>query len=107
MNNRFDPKDTPGQHPNPIGSPDEPMSATEARQGRKGSPVLMVLISGLVLVMLAWVAAEWWGQAAEPPAQQTATPPAGDNTPQNSDAAPSANPANPPPPAAGASGGNP
>jgi hypothetical protein len=57
-------------------------TATEARQGRSGRPVLMVLICGLVLVFLAWSAAEWWGEATDAPAQQTATPPAGENTPR-------------------------
>ena len=103
----MDTKNTPTRRPDPIGSPsEEPMSATEARQGRRGSPVLMVLIAGLVLAMLAWGAAEWWGQATEPPAEQTATPPAGSTTPENPAAAPSANPADPqaPPPSGGTSG---
>ena len=100
MNTRFDPENAPPRHPNPIGSPtEEPMSPTEARQGRRGSPVLMVLIAGLVLAMFAWGAAEWWGEATDPPAQQTATPPAASTTPENPNAAPSANPANPPAPA--------
>jgi len=56
-------------------------SATEVRQGRTGRPVLMVLICGLVLAFAAWGAAEWWGEASDPAAEQTATPPAGDNRP--------------------------
>ena len=70
----------------------EPLSPNEARQGRRGSPVFMVLIGGLLLAMVAWGAAEWWGQTTEPPAEQTATPPAGDTTPANPNTAPSSTP---------------
>lgn len=99
MNTRFDPKDAERGRPNPAASPvEEPMSATEARQGRLGRPVLMVLLTGLVLAMLAWGAAEWWGQETAPPAEQTATPPAGSTTPENPNAPPTANPATPPAP---------
>jgi hypothetical protein len=48
-------------------------TATEALQGRTWRPVLLVLIYGLVLVFLAWGAAEWWGEATDAPAQQTTT----------------------------------
>ncbi|MGK9052151.1 hypothetical protein [Xaviernesmea oryzae] len=110
MNTRFDPKDAGNRDPNRTGSPaEEPMSATEARQGRWGMPVLMVLVAGLILAMLAWGGAEWWGEATAPPAEQTATPPAGSTTPQNPNAAPSADPATPPaptPPATGAPANN-
>ncbi|MCC2613260.1 hypothetical protein [Neorhizobium petrolearium] len=99
MDTRPDPKGPEKRHPNPIGSPvEEPMSPTEARQGRRGFPVLMVLIAGLILAMLAWGGAEWWGETTAPPPEQTATPPAGSTAPQNPDAAPSADPANPPAP---------
>ncbi|HWD14155.1 hypothetical protein [Pseudochrobactrum saccharolyticum] len=33
----------------------------KARQGRKGRPVLIVLISSLIIVLLAWVGAEIYG----------------------------------------------
>lgn len=56
-------------------------SATEARQGRSGRPILVVLISALALALVAWVGLEVWGEATDPPAEQTATPPAGSNTP--------------------------
>jgi hypothetical protein len=108
MNTRFDPKQADLRRPNDPAA--EQLSATEARQGRRGSPVLMVLIAGLVLAMLAWGAAEWWGESTAPPAEQTATPPAGDTTPANSNAAPTANPATPPaatPPASNAQPSNP
>jgi len=54
-------------------------TGTEARQGRTGRPVLIVLIAGLTLALLAWIGAEIWGEATDAPAAQTATPPAGDN----------------------------
>lgn len=106
MNTRFDPKEPADRR----SSVEEPMSATEARQGRKGSPVLIVLVAGLVLALFAWGAAEWWGEATDPPAEQTATPPAASTTPENPNAAPSANPANPPaptPPAGAPANNNP
>jgi len=98
MNTRFDPEDAENRHPNPIDSPPVVETATEARQGSWGAPVLKVLIAGLVLAMIAWAGAEWWGEATAPPAEQTATPPAGSTTPENPDAAPTANPATPPAP---------
>lgn len=33
----------------------------KARQGRKGRPVLIVLISSLIIVLLAWMGAEIYG----------------------------------------------
>ncbi len=36
-------------------------TGTEARQGRTGRPVLIVLIAGLTLALLAWIGAEIWG----------------------------------------------
>ena len=81
MNTRFDPKDAATRHPNPIGSPPVVETATEARQGRPGRPVLTVLVCGLVLAVIAWGGAEWWGASTAPPAEQTATPPAGSITP--------------------------
>ncbi len=44
----------------------EPMPATEARQGFRGKPVLIVLLAGLVLAMLVWIPAEWWGNSIAP-----------------------------------------
>jgi hypothetical protein len=91
MNTRFDPQKADSRHPGPAGSP-VTESATEARQGNKGTPVLKVLVAGLVLAFLAWGASEWWGEASDPPAAQTATPPAGETTPGNSGAAPTNDP---------------
>lgn len=46
--------------------PEVRVSATEARQGRLGRPVLIVLVASLVLVVLAWAAAELWGMYIAP-----------------------------------------
>ncbi|UJW75623.1 hypothetical protein [Rhizobium sp. SL42] len=59
----------------------ETLSATEARQGNRGRPVLIVLLGGLILAMLVWVPAEWWGNSIETetrpnPAQTETAPPA-------------------------------
>src|SRR3546814_5117355 len=97
MNTRPDPNDPRGVHRDPIGSSaDTKVSATCARPGRPGFPVLKVLIAGIVLAFIGWGVAEIWGQASEPPAEQTATPPAGDITPAPQEAEPSADPAAPP-----------
>lgn len=98
MNTRIDDEARPAnmQDPNFTRSAtrpvEEPLSPTEARQGRRGTPVFMVLVVGLVLAMVAWGAVEFWAQSTEPPAEQTATPPAGDTTPANPNAPPSSNP---------------
>ncbi|CAD7029732.1 membrane protein [Pseudorhizobium endolithicum] len=99
MNSRFNPNDPSGNGRGGAERPGTPLSATEARQGRAGFPVLKVLIAGIVLVMIAWGVAEIWGQSTEPPAEQTATPPAGDTAPATQQAQPSANPADAPAPA--------
>lgn len=100
MNTQFDPKQSRSGHSKSIDAPaGESMSATEARQGRTGFPVLKVLIAGLVLAMIAWGVAEMWGEASDPPAEQTATPPAGDTTPATRNAQPTSDPAEAPAPA--------
>ncbi|WP_206640985.1 hypothetical protein [Rhizobium leguminosarum] len=48
-------------------------SATDARQGRYGKPVLTVLIGGLVLAMAAWGAAEVWGESIDTDTKSTAS----------------------------------
>lgn len=68
--------------------PEVQLTATEARQGQLGRPVLMVLGISLVLVALAWAAVEFWGvsiapdQPADPAttSSTTADPLAGKNT---------------------------
>lgn len=89
MNNCRD--TTPTRDDKPAG-PTTVETATEARQGRRGAPVLIVLVAGLVLAMIAWGVAEMWGVSIAPPAEQTATPPAGDTAPGDSTAAPSNEP---------------
>ncbi len=42
------------------------LTATEARQGSRGRPVLVVLVAGLLLAMVAWAAAEFFGMAIAP-----------------------------------------
>jgi hypothetical protein len=59
------------------------LTPTEARQGVLGRPVLYVLLIGLLLAMLAWGAAEFWGMSID-----TQTPADGTQT-----SAPAANPA--------------
>ena len=41
------------------------VTPTEARQGMLGRPVLYVLVVGLILAMLAWAVAEFWGMAID------------------------------------------
>lgn len=72
---------------------DEPMTPTDARQGTKGTPVLKVLLAGIVLAVIAWAGSEWWGQQTGPAPEQTATPPAGQIEPANPAPASNANPA--------------
>jgi hypothetical protein len=49
------------------------LSATEARQGAWGRPVLYVLVCGLILAMLAWWGAEYYGAAIAPPTDPATT----------------------------------
>lgn len=88
MNTRFDadkpsPNVSRGTSSNPNGAPVQE-TATEARQGSYGKPMLIVLVCGLVLAVVAWSGAEWWGESTDAPTEQTATPPAGSTTPGNS-----------------------
>lgn len=62
------------------------LTPTEARQGMLGRPVLYVLVIGLILAMLAWAAAEFWGMSidTQTPSDNTqvtapATEPASEN----------------------------
>lgn len=41
------------------------LTPTEARQGALGRPVLYVLVVGLLLAMLAWAGAEFWGMSID------------------------------------------
>ncbi|MDM9644793.1 hypothetical protein [Rhizobium sp. S163] len=52
-------------------SPKVTETATEARQGSYGRPVLMVLICGLVLALLAWGGVEMWGESIDKDKEST------------------------------------
>jgi flagellar basal body-associated protein FliL len=41
------------------------ISTDKARQGKRGQPVLIVLIAALVLVAIAWAISEFYGQSIE------------------------------------------
>ncbi len=60
-------------------------TGTDARQGRTGRPVLIVLLAGLALALIAWLGAEMWGESTDAPAENTATPPAQTNSPTQPD----------------------
>lgn len=62
------------------------VSPVEARQGFLGRPVLMVLVVGLILAMLAWAAAEFFGMAIDrqtPSDAATVTAPASNPASEN------------------------
>jgi hypothetical protein len=44
----------------------EELKPQEARQGKKGVPVLKVLIIALILAIIAWAGAEFFGQQTAP-----------------------------------------
>ena len=46
-----------------AGTSERPLSGTEARQASYGRRVLIVLLAGLLMAMLFWIPAEWWGNA--------------------------------------------
>ncbi len=48
-------------------------TATEARQGSYGKPVLLVLVGSLVLAMIAWSAVEFWAEVVDKDPQTTAS----------------------------------
>lgn len=69
---------------NGIPTPERKVATDKARQGKLGQPVLVVLISALILVAIAWFAAEMFGQSIDPtpdnaPAPSTQTEPAGNS----------------------------
>ena len=49
------------------------LTATEARQGPLGKPVLYVLISAMILALVAWWAAEYYGSSIAPPSTDKTT----------------------------------
>lgn len=48
-------------------------TATQARQGNRGRPVLIVLIGGLLLALIAWVGLGIWGESIDTDAKPTAS----------------------------------
>lgn len=90
MSSRTDLPDATDRHTR--GLRPEPMTPTQARQGFRGRPVLIVLLAGIVLAMLVWIPAEWWGNAIAPenpsnePVQEQAPSPAQNTPAQNSPA---------------------
>lgn len=83
MTSRIDLPDTTDRRTR--GMRPEAVTPTEARQGFRGRPVLIVLLAGIVLAMLVWIPAEWWGNAIAPenpsnqPVQEQAPSPAENN----------------------------
>lgn len=64
------------------------LGATEARQGTRGTPVLYVLVTALLLAMLAWGAAEYFGTAIDretPEDNQQTSVPASEPANENED----------------------
>lgn len=54
------------------------IEAEEARQGRRGTPVLRVLVIALILAAIVWFGTEWYGQAIDSTPEATQqTQPAG------------------------------
>jgi hypothetical protein len=45
---------------------DKKIRAERAKQGRRGTPVLFVLVGGLILAMILWVVAELYWAAVAP-----------------------------------------
>jgi cytoskeletal protein RodZ len=63
------------------------VNPTEARQGRKGTHVLAILVGALILAAIVWWAVDMFGQAIEPdeptggaPTEQPAEAPGGNTT---------------------------
>ncbi|PST21599.1 hypothetical protein C7U61_05255 [Rhizobium sp. JAB6] len=52
----------------------KPLSATEARQGVRGTHLSTLLITALVLVAIVWAGVEIWGRYIEPGKSQNSAP---------------------------------
>lgn len=63
-------------------------NAKDVRQGRTGKPVLIVLAAALILAGIAWVGAEWWGEATDPKVEQTGAAGRPENSAQSPSPAP-------------------
>jgi hypothetical protein len=97
MSSRIDMPDTRDRRTR--GLKPEPMTSIEARQGFRGKPVLFVLLGGMILAILVWIPAEWWGKAIAPenaanePLQQTAPAPSPNDASSIGSVKPESNPA--------------
>lgn len=49
------------------------VSTDRARQGRRGKPVLIVLVSALALAAIVWAGVEFYGEAIDTPAEPATT----------------------------------
>ncbi|NEI71742.1 hypothetical protein GR212_19335 [Rhizobium lusitanum] len=54
--------------------PKKPLSATEARQGIRGTHLFAILVTALVLAAIVWVGVEVWGRYIEPNGSQNPAP---------------------------------
>lgn len=52
----------------------KPLSATEARQGVRGTHLFTVLVTALVLAAIVWAGVEIWGRYIEPGAPPNSSP---------------------------------
>ena len=50
------------------------LSATEAKQGRRGRHVLVILVCALVLAAVAWAGVELWGEHIDPNKSSASAP---------------------------------
>lgn len=77
----------------PGARPETNVSTQEARQGRRGAPVLYILIGGLLLAALVWAVVEFYGVSIEEPSQEVGQPntPAEQEQPADSPSMPPAN----------------
>lgn len=66
--------------------------ARQARQGRKGIPVLWVLIGGLVLAAVVWALVEFYGEGIQDESREidAGGPSVGETAPQDPSALPPA-----------------
>ena len=56
------------------GEETKPLSATEARQGARGTHVFTILVTALVLAAIVWAGVEVWGRYIEPGKPQNPAP---------------------------------
>ncbi len=58
--------------------------AREARQGRRGFPVFVILLVSLALACAVWFAVEMYGTAIQSPQTEATQPTTGETTPATS-----------------------